>query len=147
MIDLDLPSKDSSYYDSFLRYSLHPDLIFVFGSNEQGVHGAGAAKDAYELFGAIPGQGFGLQGQSFAIPTRRYNRLGNGKYKMTNLSIDEIRVYVNEFLDIILEQQDHYFFVTALGTGRAGYQHSDIAPMFKRARNCWFPDVWKQYLT
>ena len=43
--------------------------IFVFGSNLAGMHGGGAARVAMERFGAIWGQGVGLQGQSYAIPT------------------------------------------------------------------------------
>lgn len=50
--------------------TLKENEVFVFGSNLAGIHGAGAAKLAYEKFGAIKGQGFGLQGQSFAIPTK-----------------------------------------------------------------------------
>src|SRR6266446_6500285 len=37
-------------------------MIFVFGSNLKGVHGAGAASHAYCKRGAIWGQGEGLQG-------------------------------------------------------------------------------------
>ena len=49
--------------------NLKPNEIFVFGSNLAGMHGGGAAWIAYERFGAIMGQGVGLQGQSYAIPT------------------------------------------------------------------------------
>ena len=48
---------------------LKPGEIFVFGSNLQGMHGGGAARTAYQKFGAIMGQGVGLQGQSYGIPT------------------------------------------------------------------------------
>lgn len=49
-----------------------PDVntIFVFGSNPEGRHGAGAAKIAREKFGAIYGQGEGLQGNAYALPTK-----------------------------------------------------------------------------
>ena len=43
--------------------------IFVFGSNALGHHGGGAARVAMQKFGAIFGQGDGLQGQSYAIST------------------------------------------------------------------------------
>lgn len=46
------------------------DTIFVFGSNPEGRHGAGAAKTAVDSFGAIYGQGEGLQGNSYALPTK-----------------------------------------------------------------------------
>ncbi len=48
---------------------LAPNEVFVFGSNLQGMHGGGAARKAYKDFGAIMGQGVGLQGQSYAIPS------------------------------------------------------------------------------
>ena len=49
--------------------SLNPNEIFVFGSNLQGRHLGGAARIAQLYFGAVWGQGVGLQGQSYAIPT------------------------------------------------------------------------------
>ena len=52
--------------------NITPDenTIFVFGSNIEGRHGAGAAKVAREQFGAIYGQGEGLQGNAYALPTK-----------------------------------------------------------------------------
>lgn len=41
--------------------------VFVFGSNAMGRHDGGAARVALERFGAIRGQGHGLQGMSYAI--------------------------------------------------------------------------------
>jgi hypothetical protein len=52
----------------FINY-LKENEIFVFGSNLEGMHGGGAARAAYNKFGAIWGQGVGLQGQSYGIPT------------------------------------------------------------------------------
>ncbi len=48
---------------------LRDNEIFAFGSNLRGSHGGGAARLAYERFGAVLGQGVGLQGRSYAIPT------------------------------------------------------------------------------
>ena len=48
---------------------LEDNQIFVFGSNEKGIHGAGAAKHAIG-FGAIPYRGTGLAGQTYAVPTK-----------------------------------------------------------------------------
>lgn len=48
---------------------LKPNEIFVFGSNLEGQHGGGAALLAYRKWGAIWGQGAGLQGQTYGIPT------------------------------------------------------------------------------
>ena len=48
---------------------LKENEIFVFGSNLAGAHGGGAARFAYERFGAVWGEGMGLNGQTYAIPT------------------------------------------------------------------------------
>lgn len=58
-----------------MRYysgNIEPDenTIFVFGSNPEGRHGAGSAKVAKEKFGAVYGVGEGLQGNSYALPTK-----------------------------------------------------------------------------
>ena len=65
---------------------LQPNEIFVFGSNLKGMHGGGAAYIAYRKFGAIMGQGVGLQGQSYAIPTMQGG-------------VDTIKPYVDEFIE------------------------------------------------
>ena len=57
----------------------------MFGSNLQGMHGGGAARMAYEKFGAIWGEGVGLQGQCYAIPTMQGG-------------VETIRPYVEEFV-------------------------------------------------
>ena len=105
--------------------------IFVFGSNLGGRHGKGAALHALHNFGAIYGQGAGLQGQSYAIPTK------DARLKV--LSLSEIDVYVKQFLKFAalsqLKKSDMYFTVTAIGCGLAGYKPKDIAPMFKLALN------------
>ena len=69
------PAKSSKLYrESVSSYTgnITPEenTIFVFGSNPEGRHGAGAAKIAREQFGAIYGQGEGLQGNSYALPTK-----------------------------------------------------------------------------
>ena len=48
---------------------LKENEIFVFGSNLAGSHGGGAARFAYNRFGAVWGLGTGIQGQTYAIPT------------------------------------------------------------------------------
>ena len=70
--------------------SLEPNEIFVFGSNLKGMHGGGAAYIAYRKFGAIMGQGVGLQGQSYAIPTMQGG-------------VETIRPYVDEFIQFAKE--------------------------------------------
>jgi hypothetical protein len=112
------------------------DRIFVFGSNEGGIHGAGAALFARNHRGAILRQGRGRQGQSYAIPTK------NARFR-TRL-INEIRLDVNEFLQYAADHPDERFEVTRIGCGLAGYKDAHIAPLFKDAPdNCDLPDGWR----
>lgn len=102
---------------------LKDDEVFVFGSNESGVHGGGAAKTALK-FGAKHGEALGLQGKTYAIPT--VNASVTHK-----LPIEKVNKYVEEFLSFAKENKDKKFFVTEIGCGIAGFRISDIAPMFK----------------
>jgi len=99
---------------------LKPNEIFVFGSNLAGAHGGGAARLAYNRFGAIMGQGVGLQGQSYAIPTMQGG-------------VETIKPYVDEFICFAATRQDLTFLVTQIGCGIAGFTAMEIAPLFKDA--------------
>ena len=94
--------------------------VFVFGSNLMGQHAGGAARIAREQFGAVWGQGVGLQGQSYAIPTMQGG-------------VDTIKPYVDEFITYAMEHQDLVFYVTRIGCGIAGFRDAQIAPLFKNA--------------
>ncbi len=94
--------------------------VFVFGSNLQGHHYGGAARIANEKFGAIFGQGVGLQGQSYAIPTMQGG-------------VETIRPYVDEFIEFAKQHPELIFYVTRIGCGIAGFQDSEIAPLFRGA--------------
>lgn len=107
-------------YSPELISSLLPDEIFVFGSNLQGHHGGGAARAAYNKFGAVWGQGTGLQGQSYAIPTMQGGP-------------ETIRPYVDEFIGFASRHTELKFLVTRIGCGIAGFTDSDIAPLFSDA--------------
>ena len=110
--------------------------IFVFGSNEAGRHGKGAALFARQHHGAIYGQGYGHQGDSFAIPTK--------DRKIKTLPLATIYEYVCRFLDYAKAHPELEFQVTAIGTGLAGYSHEQIAPFFRGApANCELPVAWK----
>ena len=102
---------------------LKENEIFVFGSNEAGIHGAGAALQAYEQFGAIWGVGFGPQGQTFAIPTKDWN--------IKTLGLIYIYTYVKRFIDYARNKSELKFLVTEIGCGLAGYTPEDIALAFK----------------
>ncbi|MBR1466236.1 MAG: hypothetical protein IJ607_07735 [Bacteroidaceae bacterium] len=116
----------------FVR-QLEPDQIFVFGSNAQGIHAGGAARQAAQQFGAVMGQGEGLQGQSYAIPTME--------------GLDNLKAAVDRFIVFADEHPELSFLVTRIGCGIAGYDDSQIAPLFRRCikmENVALPDqFWK----
>lgn len=97
--------------------------VFVFGSNESGRHGKGAAKTALG-WGARWGQAKGLQGRTYGIPTK------DSSVKRT-LSVEEIRPYVEEFILFAKENTHLTFYVTEIGCGLAGRKPKEIAPLFK----------------
>ena len=99
--------------------------IFVFGSNLAGRHGKGAALYAKKHYGAIYGQGIGLQGSSYAIPTKDKH--------LHTLDLEKIKVYVNEFINVVKNNPDKIFLITPVGCGLAGYKYKTIAPLFKDA--------------
>lgn len=99
--------------------------IFVFGSNEAGIHGAGAALYAMENHGAKYGVGWGLQGTSFAIPTK--------DRRIRTLPLERIQEYVSTFLEFAKVHDELTFVVTRIGCGLAGYTDEQIGPMFKGA--------------
>ncbi|MBW5399880.1 hypothetical protein E6A47_07425 [Brachyspira pilosicoli] len=120
---------------------LEDDEVFVFGSNTEGMHAGGAARMAMN-WGAVYGKAFGLQGKTFAIPTVDYTRSGK-------MSIDEIKKYVDEFLDFTIKNKDKKFLVTEIGCGIAGFKVSEIAPLFRKAleySNVYLPERFINYL-
>lgn len=100
--------------------TLKENEIFVFGSNLAGQHGGGAARLAYNRFGAIWGQGVGLQGESYAIPTMHGG-------------VDVIKPYVDEFIEFASCHKEYTFLVTKIGCGIAGFLEEEIAPLFAGA--------------
>lgn len=122
-----------------MTHQIQAGEIFVFGSNTTGRHGKGAALTAKLHFGAKQGQGVGLEGQSYAIPTK------NGR--LQTLPLSKIEQYVNDFIQFANQHHELKFFVTAIGTGLAGYKHEQIAPMFANApANCRLPPEWIEIL-
>lgn len=116
-----------------------PRSIFVFGSNERGVHGKGAALAAVKEHGAIRGQGEGLQGNAYAIPTKdaaiRPRELG------------KIRASVATFLDFARAHPELLFQLTPIGCGLAGFTPEQIAPMFRGApQNVQMPEAFAAIL-
>lgn len=113
--------------------ALRKGEVFVFGSNEAGIHGAGAARDAWEHFGAIIYQGYGLQGRSFGIPTK------DGA--LNTLPLPKIKEYVNQFIEEAHQNPNIIYLVTPIGCGLAGWKPENIAPLFELApKNVSLPE-------
>lgn len=112
---------------------LKDNEIFVFGSNLQGIHGGGAARIAREYFGAIMGQGVGLQGQSYAIPTMQGG-------------VRTIKPYTDEFIEFAKANTNLHFLVTRIGCGIAGFRDEDIAPLFNNAINLTNVSLPKEFI-
>lgn len=116
-------------------------MIFVFGSNKAGVHGAGAALVAFKQHGAKWGIGEGIVGNSYALPTKGWH--------IEELPLEEIRYAINRFIDIAeyWALRGAEFQVTRVGCGLGGHKDHDIAPLFKSAPdNCLFDKYWKPWL-
>jgi hypothetical protein len=114
-------------------------VVFTFGSNLAGRHGKGAAKYALQHHHAKYGIGNGIQGESYAIPTKDEN--------IRTLPLNIIKQYVDEFLIYAQSHVDDVFHVTRIGCGLAGYSDYQIAPLFNNApNNCEFDNAWKSYL-
>ena len=115
----DIPRPEDT--PDFIR-ELGPDEVFVFGSNLAGSHGGGAAYVAWRKFGAVMGQGVGLQGRSYAIPTMQGG-------------VETIKPYVDEFIAFAQAHPELFFYVTRIGCGIAGFRDAEIAPLFAGARS------------
>ena len=115
---------------------LQENQVFVFGSNLAGMHGGGAARVARLRFGAVMGNGVGMQGRSYAIPTMQGGT-------------ETIRPYVNDFIAYAKEHPELTFLVTPIGCGIAGFEPEDIAPLFEEAsnvENIWLPKSFWEVL-
>ena len=106
--------------------------IFVFGSNLEGQHMGGAARYAYDHFGAEWGNGVGPQGQCYAIPTMHG-------------PLSDIKPYVDDFIEYARQHPMNRFLLTRIGCGIAGFKDKDMAPLFLEAfklPNVSFPKEW-----
>lgn len=116
-----------------------PKEIFVFGSNEAGKHGRGAAKYALDYCGAEYGVGIGRTGDAYGIPTKDRDIL--------TLPIEKVYEYIEDFLTYAANHPELTFKVTAIGTGLANFGHEEIADRFYDATsNCLFDECWRPWL-
>ncbi len=116
---------------------LTPKQVFVFGSNLAGNHAGGAAKQAYEQFGARMGMGEGLIGQSYAFPTLNF--------EMGKMTYDELLRGCNNLYFCCKTNPDKEFLLTKVGTGIAGYGEEYMKDLFKGLypSNLILPEDWK----
>lgn len=112
---------------------LQPDEVFVFGSNAEGLHGGGAARIAYERFGAAWGEGHGHHGQTYAIDTMS--------------GLDVLVQEARAFIDYAGAHPETTFLLTPVGCGIAGYAPEQVAPAFLGApENVAVPEAFLPYL-
>jgi len=112
-------------------------MIFVFGSNLDGIHGAGAARYAIMHKGAVYGKGEGLQGNSYALPTK-----GHG---ITDMTLAQIEPYIARFLNYAKANPGLTFELTPIGTGLAGHAKRDIWAILEQygvPRNVYLTSTW-----
>lgn len=111
-------------------------LIFVFGSNLAGMHGAGAALHAVKFCGAQLGIGVGLTGRSYAIPTK--------DYKIITRPLEHIIHDIEDFKLFAKAHSELVFQVTPIGCGLAGFKQQHIKPLFSgMPNNCFFSAEWE----
>lgn len=112
-------------------------IVFVFGSNLAGIHGAGSALEAVKTYGAIRGVGEGRQGHAYAIPTK--------DKQIRTLPLVKIAEAVTRFLAHAADHPDEQFNVVRIGCGLAGLTDAQVAPLFAGApTNVWLPDGWRE---
>lgn len=113
---------------------LEPGQVFVFGSNAAGFHGGGAARVAFDEFGAVWGEGHGHHGQSYAIDTMS--------------GLERIAERVGEFIEYAHSHPELTFLVTPIGCGIAGHLPGEVAPLFEGApANVILPAMFTEVLT
>lgn len=111
--------------------------IFVFGSNLAGIHGAGAARHALNYWGAVWGEGEGLQGSSYAIPTKDWN--------IESLTEEEVDYNIATFCGFSSSNHHIDFLLTPVGCGLAGFDKKFIWSCFKKhglSSNVYLTSTW-----
>ena len=128
-----IPMISENRISSDLIVHLEPNQVFVFGSNEAGRHGKGAAKLALS-FGAVYGVSEGLRGHTYAIPTK--------DSAIRTLSLEKIKLYVDKFIEFAKKNPHLTFLVTEIGCGLSSKTPEEIAPLFIEAitlKNVYLP--------
>lgn len=115
-------------------------MVFVFGSNTDGRHGAGAALYARNFCGAKNGIGEGMASPtSYALPTVGHT--------LSRMSFETLKGHIAKFLQFASEHDELQFKVTRVGCERAGFSDAQVAPLFLNAPgNCLFDTGWARAL-
>lgn len=112
---------------------------FVFGSNLAGRHGAGAARQAMDDFGAEYGVGEGLTGSAYAFPTLDEHFQ---KVPLRSLVASRDRLYATA-----AQHPELTFLLTKVGCGLAGFEESTMRALFcapvARPANIILPEDWR----
>ncbi|TAN03218.1 MAG: DUF4326 domain-containing protein [Rhodanobacteraceae bacterium] len=115
---------------------LPPEPIMVYGSNEAGINGAGAARFASRWCGVENGHAEGISGACYAIPTK--------DARIRTLPLTAIEGGIARFLAYAAARPGDHFQVTRIGCGLAGYHDDEIMPFFARkTRNVHLPWTWE----
>lgn len=111
--------------------------IYCFASNLAGRHGKGSALIAKDRWGARYGVGYGMMGQSFAIPTKNE--------KIQTLPLETVRKNINLFLNFAAKNEQYCFLTVKIGCGLAGFSEDQIKPLFQnRPSNVLVPFGWRE---
>jgi hypothetical protein len=134
--DENVESNETSNSNQFYEGNItpEPNTVFVFGSNPEGRHGAGTAKIAKEQFGAIYGQGEGLQGNSYALPTKDLRIKENNSLK--SISPEQIVDNIKKLYEVAIQNPDKQFKVAYRNTSDKslnGYTGLEMIEMFNNA--------------
>lgn len=133
------PAEEAAEIARVAKAMEAPNAFFVFGSNLAGIHGGGAALTAKQLYGAMQGQGDGMSGRSYALPTK--------DFRIQTLSLAEIRAWVGILRFDAHTWNKNLFVVTRVGCGLAGYSDEEIAPLFhSMPKNVLLPPRWLEIL-
>lgn len=121
-----------------------PDTIFVFGSNPEGRHGAGSAKVAREQFGAIYGQGEGLQGSAYALPTTELRYDMQDSYSRHSMSEERIVENIKRMYEVAKANPDKKFKIAYRNKPEevtlCGYAGRELMELFRKACDGKYPD-------
>ena len=129
------------------------NTVFVFGSNPEGRHGAGAARVARLHFGARYGKGEGLmwdeshQIGSYAIPTKDLRVLENNSFR--SISPEQITCSIQNMYAVARLYPQRRFMIAYRNTysrSLNGYTGIEMMRMFLNAgpipENVWVSKEW-----